>query len=222
MQIGTATLLKTTTFHDASFETAAWWQDVKCEPQTVPIHGQEQGTPGAIYYLTPGWSFEGEIVDAYFPSLWGGVPIGSGDPTGGKIGLRASRHFHPYDYILCEVLLDRGGMFGDHVKVELTPPRTIATTQFWHTEVGLKDHHKIVDPARWNPETTLDEQIERTIKLAEHYAERYRKLDYRGRYHTDEGNELRARCSGFESAIGAMLALKPPVIRSSVSVGGVA
>jgi hypothetical protein len=68
-RIGTITLNEPHTYRFAGYECAAWWQDVTCEPQTVEIRSNG-------YYAA--WGFDGTVTDAYFASLWGGMPVGKG------------------------------------------------------------------------------------------------------------------------------------------------
>lgn len=69
-RIGIITLNTQHTYRYQGYECAAWWQEVTCEPQTVELRSNG-------YYV--GWAFDGIVTDAYFGSLWGGVPVGSYD-----------------------------------------------------------------------------------------------------------------------------------------------
>ena len=71
--IGAVKVNKPFVYHDASYETAAWWEDREA---TVGVHP---------VYLTRNYhhpknlmlkaEIQAKVVDDYFPGLWGGMPI---------------------------------------------------------------------------------------------------------------------------------------------------
>jgi hypothetical protein len=79
--------------HDASFETAAWWEDTELKPGIYPLKVgvRTYGRNHPLFLYAEGI---GTVVDAYFPSLLGGVAVGGsnadhhiGKPKTLRIGL---------------------------------------------------------------------------------------------------------------------------------------
>jgi hypothetical protein len=92
VKIGTVTLTVQRTFHDAGFQTASWWRDVDCQPQTVDLLSNG-------YYVK--WQFEGVITEDFFGSSYGDMPIGTYDRTK-NAGKAASKHVHSYAFSWAE------------------------------------------------------------------------------------------------------------------------
>lgn len=105
--VGTVTLNREYAFRDASYETAAWWREIRCGPQTVPItaYDVEKGRVGGSVYA----GFSGAVVEDYFPSLWGGVPVSSKPyDTRQHAGQQAEARWSCYAYEFVKLLLDGG------------------------------------------------------------------------------------------------------------------
>ena len=86
-RIGQVELLEPETFTKRDFGVAAWWEKVSCQPQTVELKSNG-------YWVC--WSFAGNVIDAHFPALFGGVPV-TYDKTG-ELGKWAYVSFQWYDY----------------------------------------------------------------------------------------------------------------------------
>lgn len=61
------------------FETAAWYETVRCEPQTITVPvwdlwGKRWATV----------AFTGTVVESHFPTLLGGVPMAPGPDDAGR------------------------------------------------------------------------------------------------------------------------------------------
>lgn len=65
------------TFHNASFECAAWYEDIAVEPGEYEVRGNFEGSKLYWAHVT----LPGIVVAAHFPSLFGGVAIGGGNPN---------------------------------------------------------------------------------------------------------------------------------------------
>lgn|SRR5574337_614750 len=71
--IGAVKVNKPFVFHDASYETAAWWEDRQSCEGVHPVYlGRSYLHPRN---LTITAHIKAKVVDDYFPGLWGGVPI---------------------------------------------------------------------------------------------------------------------------------------------------
>lgn len=77
-RIGTITTTESTT-RRVGYECAAWFRDVRCEPQTSDLYltRTPEGRPSMLH-----WGLSGVTVDASFLSLWAGVPISGKDDAG--------------------------------------------------------------------------------------------------------------------------------------------
>jgi hypothetical protein len=69
-RIGTVELISSTTFHDASYECAAWWRKVACKPQGVTLFHDPRST-GYVQF-----TLQGTRDADNFQSLWCGSRIG--------------------------------------------------------------------------------------------------------------------------------------------------
>lgn len=68
--IGEVEILEAFEVTNRGFETASWYETLRCEPQTVTLWSNG-------YYVSYG--VEGVVIDAYFGSSWGGVALGGYD-----------------------------------------------------------------------------------------------------------------------------------------------
>lgn len=73
---------------------AAWWYEVECQPQTVPLESNG-------YYLR--WEYAGVVTGGNIDSRIGGVPI-TPNQIGHSVGMPMSKWFMPYAYMLDEYL----------------------------------------------------------------------------------------------------------------------
>jgi hypothetical protein len=122
-RIGEAELVAGRTFHDRSFECAAWWQDVICEPQTVEV--QANG-----YWVI--FRFSGAVTAADFHSYFGGVPVGTYD-SARDVGRKSASGFQLYCYNVAEAILEGRPVAGDDVVVRLDPDVSIVGT--YHIDI---------------------------------------------------------------------------------------
>jgi hypothetical protein len=130
-RIGTAVLTERHTFTNG-YECAAWWQDVTCEPQTVELRSNG-------YWVCA--RFEGTVTDAYFGSLYCGVPIGTYDKSR-DVGGPGAYTVQMYDYDVAEAIAKRDGVIGnvqvtldDDVRVSAEVKPDIRKTPFYGFEI---------------------------------------------------------------------------------------
>lgn len=83
-QIGWYNLKEDTEFHDASFETAAWYRNVLVKAGKYPIEVydyREGAHPGGVEVISRGHSayvyLEGTVTTDYFGTLFFGNPVGT-------------------------------------------------------------------------------------------------------------------------------------------------
>jgi hypothetical protein len=117
-RIGTATLLTSQTFTQR-YQYACDWRTIACEPQTVALLGD-----GDDVY----WQFEGTTVQSYFPSLLGGVPVGS-TRTDADTGKSATYRAHAYTFMLAAWLAAGTGTPPQNVVFTLDQGYGIASTE---------------------------------------------------------------------------------------------
>lgn len=91
-RIGTITLTEPDSF-TKSYEVAAWSKTIACEPQTAVLW-----TNG--YYVS--WSFEGTVTNANFPTLFGGVQIGTNPSDARERGKPETYSVSTYAYAVAE------------------------------------------------------------------------------------------------------------------------
>jgi hypothetical protein len=110
-RLGEAVLLVERTFHDRSFECAAWWQAVTCAPQTVEVTSN-----GYDFYF----SFVGSVTAAHFPTMLAGVAVGAYDPSR-DVGRRAWKLFHYYAYEAAGAIANGRQIGGQDIVTRLDP-----------------------------------------------------------------------------------------------------
>lgn len=93
-KIGTITLTEIETFTNRNYETASWWSEVTCEPQTVDLYSNG-------YYVSFG--FEGIRSDEYFV-----IRIGAHSSVAAKRDIGKSDVYisNMYDYSFCDGVRD--------------------------------------------------------------------------------------------------------------------
>lgn len=99
VKIGVVKLKETSEF-SKSYETAAWSKTLLCQPQTVDLMAQIEGNE--VKRIS--WTYQGKVIDAYFPSLLGGVPVTDGRRPE-EIGKEESVPCSPYPHSVAFRLL---------------------------------------------------------------------------------------------------------------------
>lgn len=113
--VGYVQINKTWVHHNNTYECAAWWEDSQIVTGVYPLFLKE-------HYLAPrnlilGCVFDAIVVDAYFPSMSGGVAFsnkGSKERIGGKRNIH-----HSFDIV--EVMEKTGQIPGDDKDFVLNP-----------------------------------------------------------------------------------------------------
>lgn len=113
--VGYVQVNKTWVHHNNAYECAAWWEDSQIVTGVYPLFLKEN-------YLAPknlilGCVFDAIVVDAYFPSMSGGVAFsnkGSKERIGGK------RNIH-HSFNIVEVMEKTGQIPGDDKDFVLNP-----------------------------------------------------------------------------------------------------
>ena len=91
--VGVVRINKPFTSHNASFETAAWWEDTQSNVGVHPVYlSRNYLIPHNLYLYA---SVSGKVIDDNFAALWGGVPISNqpympknvGGPRTIKVGI---------------------------------------------------------------------------------------------------------------------------------------
>lgn len=101
-KIGTMTLAEPRDLRQ-SYEVAAWYKTVHCEPQTVDVLAEVKD--GQVVDTGIGWSLTGTVTEAHFPSLAGGLAMTSGERPE-EIGKEETVHVNPYAHALARQLLE--------------------------------------------------------------------------------------------------------------------
>jgi hypothetical protein len=102
------------------YETAAWWSRIAVVPGEYNLVATFNDlTPDKVYWVS--FSLCGTVVDEYFASLWGGVPI-SGE-SNAKIGRQDVHRLQEYGFSAAQEYANRGTILGfpaklfDHVVI---------------------------------------------------------------------------------------------------------
>lgn len=73
--VGMVQIVEPFTRHNASYECAAWWEDMQAVPGIYPLVLKERAhSQGEIHLVA---QVDAKVIDDYFPSLWAGSAIGT-------------------------------------------------------------------------------------------------------------------------------------------------
>jgi hypothetical protein len=124
-QIGWVELKEKETFRKG-YEVACWYKMVECEPQKVPLYADldEEGKPKRDAW----WKYHGVCVKAYFPVLYGGVKMTSGDSPK-DIGQPETIGNYPYAYSVAECIATKGGDWKNE-RLTLSPEYEITSYEY--------------------------------------------------------------------------------------------
>lgn len=106
VQIGWVIIEEDQVFHNASFSTAAWWEDVLVKAGKYPayVHDPEIWKNGRLWCHGVYATLPGTVVADYFASLYFGMPISDYD-TKKNAGKQSRYTMHMYDYMFAEAIL---------------------------------------------------------------------------------------------------------------------
>jgi hypothetical protein len=161
--IGTATLSQEQTFDERGFACAAWWQKVRCQPQTVPLYlSDEIGTHTLCY------GFDGVVVDADFTSHFGGVPFGHYDKSS-HVGHAAKHTCFPYAYAVLDEAVNHGQGPGGGIQLSIDEQLVaLLAHEFDHGEHGrIKTHFRLVPRSKLQGVLMAWKQVPEYLNLRE-------------------------------------------------------
>lgn len=102
--------------HNSNFECAAWWEDSRIETGVYPLILNERSqVPNNLNLIA---KLKAKVVDDYFPSLWGGLPIGSKPYQPTRLG---QERIITYNYDIVEAINNTGYSPGSKIDFCVNP-----------------------------------------------------------------------------------------------------
>ena len=144
IQIGVYRLETPQTFHDASYECAAWCKDTTVEPGDYPVTC-EFGSDGRAQDRSLHVALPGTCTGAHFGSYFGGVAYGSYDSSR-EVGQPSTYHIRPYSWMIAAIFLNPAkNAYDREVQARWIPDPTVIeirrTSTSTRTHDGTEQHH---------------------------------------------------------------------------------
>jgi len=148
--IGAVKVNEPFTFHNNSYECAAWWQDEEAQLGVYPVYlKREYNYPSNLYAYA---GLTGRVVDDYFPALWGGVAVSNRPYESRNIGTETTIHRH---MDLLDAIEATGIIPGNKMDWYIHPSWWPVAIEEAMTE--MKAHYNRL-PEFWNEFNSLDKE----------------------------------------------------------------
>ena len=125
--MGYGVLSRDKVYHNDSFETAAWYENILVKAGKYPIYTEYD--PNGYNRFDAYCRIEGEIVSDYFGTLFYGVPVGTYDNKK-NAGKRSSCGMFLYSFMLADMVLDPNEGRGFFDSYELAPGFSAAKEKY--------------------------------------------------------------------------------------------